>query len=88
MLILLLLNCILLFGIWRRLKPRKQREMIVIEYYDGPTPEEFDQQQFDKFWESYPELRYEILRDQLEMGEIDKATYDNAIENLIKDITI
>ncbi len=84
MLILLLLNSVLLFGIFRRLKP-KPRIRVKIEYYDGLTPEQFAEKQL---WDSYPELRYEILREQFEYGIIDKATYDNAIEGLIKDIEI
>jgi hypothetical protein len=85
MLILLLLNGILLFGIWRRLKPRKVTIRTKIEYYDGLTPEQFAEKEL---YDSCPELRYEILREQFERGEIHKVDYDNAIENLIKDITI
>lgn len=85
MLILFLLNTVLLFGIWCRLKPRKVLPKPKIEYYDGLTPEQFAEKQL---WDSCPELRYEILGEQLERGEIHKADYDKAIENLIKDITI
>lgn len=85
MLILFLLNTVLLFGIWRRVKPRKPVIKPKIEYYDGLTPEQFAEKQL---LDSCPELRYEILREKLECGEIHKAAYDKAIENLIKDITI
>jgi hypothetical protein len=66
-------------------RPRKTIIKTKIEYYNGLTPAEFAEKQL---WDSCPELRYEILRQQLEGGDIDKATYDNAIENLIKDISI
>jgi hypothetical protein len=74
-----------LFGIFRRLKPRKPIVKVKIEYYDGLTPEQFAEKQL---WDSCPELRYEILGQQLDRGEIDKSTYDKGIESLIANVEI
>lgn len=60
--------------------------------YVNPQPEyyyksaaEFAKEQVIKH---HPELQYQLLAKQYELGLIDKATYDKAIDGLIKDITI
>jgi hypothetical protein len=55
-----------------------------ILWYDGPTMEEFEEEQQNL----YPEIHYEILRQKFECGDMTKEEFELAIKNITDKIDL
>lgn len=85
-------SAIVVLIVWQIFRPVNIYSSPKPEYYDGPTMEEYwkkeAEKEINKLCESTPELAYNALIRHLELGHIDKETYETFLKIITDKIEI